>query len=187
MQGEFNECAALAYRAIRSVLGFENWYNRILGVCIGWNMIKILPAFLMMSSVAMASEPTEPTPPIAAPVIPVYGQKLNPSPCELLKKITVKKDKNGREIITTETSADCRYDSNMVKKQKEFENKIIALVDDLNNKYDHLNENQEHQKAKVVTIEAKVFPKPVDRKPFVKEDHMILNFMIGMLKGIKEW
>ena len=187
MQGEFNECAALAHRAIRSVLGFENWYNRILGVCIGWNMIKILPAFLMMSSVAMASEPTEPIPPIAAPVIPVYGQKLNPSPCELLKKITVKKDKNGREIITTETSADCRYDSNMVKKQKEFENKIIELVDDLNNKYDHLNENQEHQKAKVVTIEAKVFPKPVDRKPFVKEDHMILNFMIGMLKGIKEW
>ena len=184
MQGEFNECAALAHRAIRSVLGFENWYNRILGVCIGWNMIKILPAFLMMSSVAMASEPT---PPIAAPVIPVHGQKLNPSPCDLLKKVTVKKDKNGREIITTETSADCRYDSNMVKKQKEFENKITALVDDLNYKYNDLNANQEHQKAKVVTLEAKVFPKPVDRKPFVKEDHMILNFMIGMLKGIKEW
>ena len=118
MQGEFNECATLAPRAIRSVLGFENWYNRILGVCIGWNMIKIFPAFLMMSSVAMASEPTQP---IAAPVIPVHGQKLNPSPCELLKKVTVKKDKNGREIITTETSADCRYDSNKVKKQKEFE------------------------------------------------------------------
>ena len=184
MQGEFNECAALAPRAIRSVLGFENWYNRILGVCIGWNMIKILPAFLMMSSVAMASEPT---PPIAAPVIPVHGQKLNPSPCELLKKVTVKKDKNGREIITTETSADCRYDSNMVKKQKEFENKITALVDDLNYKYNDLNVNQEHQIAKVVSLEAKLLPKPVDRKPVVKESHMVLNFMIGMLKGIREW
>ena len=147
-------------------------------------MIKILPAFLMMSSVAVASEPT---PPLAVPVIPVHGQLLKPSPCELLKKVTVKKDEQGREIITTETSADCRYDSNMVKKQKEFESKITALVHDLNHKYQDLNENQEHQNAKVVSLEAKVFPKPVDRKPIVKEDHRVINFMIGFLKGVKKW
>ena len=184
MQGEFNEYFTHASRAVWPVLGLENWYNCILGVCIGWNMIKILPAFFAMSSVAVASEPT---PPLAVPVIPVHSQVLKPSPCELLKKITVKKDEQGREIITTETSADCRYDSNMVKKQKAFENKITALVDDLNYKYRDLNTNQEHQIAKVVSLEAKVFPKPVDRKPVIKESHMVLNFMIGMLKGIKEW
>ena len=186
MQGEFNECSDLGSRTAWSILGPENWHYLFSGDgCSRWEpMIRIGTAVLMLSTAAAASEPT---PPIAVPVIPVHGQKLNPSPCELLKKVTVKKDENGREIITTETSADCRYDSNMVKKQKEFENKITALVDDLNYKYNDLNANQEHQIAKVVSLEAKLLPKPVDRKPVVKESHMVLNFMIGMLKGIREW
>ena len=187
-KGECNEYFAHTSRTVWLVLGLENWCycNDSIRRCS--MMLKILPILVLAPGLAVAAEPP---PPLAAPVIPVHGKELKPSPCDLKKKIVVKKDEHGREIITTVTSADCRYDSNMVKKQKEFEKLVKRLIHDLNYRYHDLDvklvSSQERQNADLAYIKAKLLPKPVDRKPVNEDSSMVINFMIGMLKGIKEW
>ena len=188
-KGDRYECFTDTSGTIWSVLGCKNCYNCNDCICC-CSMMKILPILVLAPGLAVASE-SQPPPPTAVPVIPVHGQKLKPSPCDLQKKITVKKDKDGREIITTETSADCRYDSNMVKKQKEFEKLVKRLIHDLNYKYHDLDvklvSSQERQNADLALLKARLLPKPVDRKPVKEDSSMVINFMIGMLEGIKEW
>ena len=91
----------------------------------------VIPAFLMMSSVAVASEPP---PPLSAPTIPVHGEPLKPTPCKMNKITKITKGPDGKEILTTETTADCGYDANQVKKTQ----KLIKKVDQLQSTNDKL-------------------------------------------------
>jgi hypothetical protein len=90
---------------------------------------------------------------------------VNPTPCEVRKVTKITKDENGREILTTETTADCRYNSNQVKEVTRMQ----GLIDEL-----------QARVAKVETIKVdKTFP--VDLNVKMKETEPIGEMYVAFL------
>jgi len=107
--------------------------------------ILVIPAFLLMSSVAMASEPA------VEKFVPP-----EPTPCKMSKITKITKGPDGKEILTTETTADCGYDANQVKKTQ----KLQAKVNELQSETWHLR----HRIGEVEKVTPKV-EIPVDLPP----------------------
>ena len=124
----------------------------------------------------------EPPPPLSAPVPKVTWEQLHqPTPCDIRKITKTTKGADGKEILTTEMTADCGYDSNQLAKSKY----IIAKIKEMER---YLHEVKE--KPSQVVIREIRYERPVDRTPktveAVKSNHMVIDFVIGILKGIKE-
>ena len=78
-------------------------------------------------------------------------------------------------------TADCGYDSNQLAKSKYIIAKIKEMERDL---------HEVKEKPSQVVIREIRYERPVDRTPktveAVKSNHMVIDFVIGILKGIKE-
>ena len=96
---------------------------------------------------------------------------VKPTPCEIRKITKITKGENGREILTTETTADCRYDSNQVKETARMQ----QLINDLQTRV-----------SKVETVKVdKIFPVDLDvkKKDIEPIGEMYVAFLLffGML------
>jgi|TARA_R110002072_G_scaffold134565_5_gene275409 hypothetical protein len=140
-------------------------------------------ALVLPSTGAAAQSYYEPPPPFSVPVIPVTAEKLNAAtPCNIRKITKVTKGPSGKEILTSEMVADCGYDSNALAKSKYIIQKIREQDEEI-----------KRLKAKPgqLVIKEIRYEKPVVRELKISDTgndspHMVVDFMIGILKGIKE-
>ena len=119
----------------------------------------------------------------------LQGEVLQPTPCDVRKIMKVTTDETGKEILTSTITADCGYDSNLVKKH----NQLKSQVGNVHKELAELKERMKSQEQKPAHIVIREIPKPVDltkqygdNKNMKETEWSWLEFAIGMLEGLRK-